>query len=401
MSRSTNRWKLITGVLAASVLIAAVLGTGLLAKPGSTDRHRIDGVPQARYERLARGMNIPSWFNWGPDDPAEILKLFPTSQLEGLKRMGFDYVRVPVNLWLLLDRENPDVPKPAAMAALHTAIERILATGLAVTVDLHTVDEGREDLAWGKMLERDDAFVDVYVRFWRGFASELSRHDPERTFLELMNEPEFWKMPDRWTRQIQPRVAAAAREGAPQHTIIATAPRNSWPVTLVSTEPLPDPNVVYTFHYYDPFVFTHQGFKGGPLEEVIGLRYPADMGTIYGMLDKVTNEQRFKLVKYGLEQWNRSNVERDIATVVEWRDRYGVQVICNEFGVVRNTAPGPDRIQWFHDVRRVFEDAHIGWAMWEYGGWFGLFASMEPSAKPDPDLVRALGVRMPDGEGGL
>jgi aryl-phospho-beta-D-glucosidase BglC (GH1 family) len=395
MSRSMNRWMLMVGILAATVLMATVLGSGLLARTG-TNHHRTDGVSQARYERLSRGMNVPSWFNWGPDDPAEILKLFPTAQLEGLQRMGFDYVRVPVNLWLLLDRENPDVPRPAAMAALHTVIERILATGLAVTVDLHTVDEGKENLAWGKMLERDDAFVDVYVKFWRGFASELSRHDPERTFLELMNEPEFWKTPERWTKQIQPRIAAAAREGAPRHTIIATAPRNSWPVSLVDMEPLPDPNVVYTFHYYDPFVFTHQGFKGGTLEEVVGLRYPADMGTIYAMLDKVTAEQRFKLVKYGLEQWDRRNIERDIATVVEWRDRYGVRVICNEFGVIRNTAPRADRIVWFRDVRMVFEDAGIGWAMWEYGGWFGLFASMEPSARPDPELVQALGLRLPD-----
>src|SRR5204863_3235450 len=88
-----------------------------------------------------------------------------------------------------------------------------------------------------------------------------ARRDPERLFLEIINEP-MVEDAYRWMG-IQARVAAAIRDGAPRHTIIAAGPRWSSVDELLRIEPLADRNVIYNFHLYDPHTFTHQGATWG------------------------------------------------------------------------------------------------------------------------------------------
>jgi len=52
------------------------------------------------------------------------------------------------------------------------------------------------------------------------------------------------------------KLAAAIREGAPQHTIIASGAHWSDDDDLVFLEPLRDPNVIYAFHFYESHIFT-------------------------------------------------------------------------------------------------------------------------------------------------
>ena len=76
-----------------------------------------------------------------------------------------------------------------------------------------------------------------------------------------MNEPEV-NDPYRWAG-IQARAAAAIREVAPHNTIIATGPNWSGIADLLTQHPLPDGNVIYNFHFYEPHEFTHQGASWG------------------------------------------------------------------------------------------------------------------------------------------
>ena len=46
---------------------------------------------------------------------------------------------------------------------------------------------------------------------------------------------------------------------------------------MVFLEPLPDPNVIYVFHFYEPHIFTHQGATWGAYywHWLKGLHYPS------------------------------------------------------------------------------------------------------------------------------
>ena len=47
---------------------------------------------------------------------------------------------------------------------------------------------------------------------------------------------------------------------------------------MIDSKPFDDPNIIYTFHYYDPFIFTHQGatWSAKGLPELKGVPFPAD-----------------------------------------------------------------------------------------------------------------------------
>jgi endoglucanase len=72
-------------------------------------------------------------------------------------------------------------------------------------------------------LGKDDEFVERFADFWRALAAHYSTWDADRVFLEIMNEPEFTDR-YRWLG-VQMKLAAAIREGAPAHTIIAAGAR--------------------------------------------------------------------------------------------------------------------------------------------------------------------------------
>ena len=111
---------------------------------------------------------------------------------------------------------------------------------------------------------------------WRRLAAHYADRDPGKIFFEIMNEPEV-NDPYRWAG-IQAAAAAAIREVAPKNTIIATGPNWSDIVDLLTQHPLPDGNVIYNFHFYEPHQFTHQGASWGEPWWIYthGIPYPAD-----------------------------------------------------------------------------------------------------------------------------
>jgi hypothetical protein len=143
---------------------------------------------------------------------------------------------------------------------LDDAIAEITAADLAVIVDIHSISLSASNAAnYSGALDSDDALVANFLAFWRTFAAHLAATtDPEWVFIEPMNEPVFESNPARWTA-IQRDLLAAIREQAPDHTLLATSTNWSSLDTFVELEPLDDPNIVYNFHFYEPFLFTHQG----------------------------------------------------------------------------------------------------------------------------------------------
>src|SRR5260370_14102461 len=90
----------------------------------------------------------------------------------------------------------------------------ILAQELAVIVDIHPSDEFK------KKLNSNDRQIEAFGEFWRALAQHLSTRDPERVFLQVINEP-MVEDGYRWFG-MQGKLISAIRSGAPQHTVIAS-----------------------------------------------------------------------------------------------------------------------------------------------------------------------------------
>ena len=310
-------------------------------------------VSPALLQKLARGVNISRWFRYPATDSEQHYRGFVIdADLDLLVAMGVTTVRLAVD------------PQYMHLQYLDEAVARLTGRGLVVVFDYH--DESRT-------IETGPAAVEALERAWSALAAHLAHVPPDRLLLEIFNESVFDEDPAAWF-PIRRRLAAAIRAAAPAHTIVAGGPNWSSLDGLLASEPLDDDNVLYTFHFYEPFEFTHQGapWVGGAVGRMRNIRYPA------------TPQQT-------------GHVERRVASAEEWARRHNVPAWAGEFGAYPPHAPKNDRLRWLYDVRTALERHGIGWAVWSYDESLGLDRVRDETGtiQVDWDSVAALGLRAP------
>ena len=300
--------------------------------------------------------------------------------------MGFDSVRLGIEPSLIVRHGSLTPANPEALAALDRAVDQILANHLAVMLCVFPNDDYKHSLSTSNG-------VDDFVLLWRVLAAHFAKADPAKVFFELINEPEV-PDPYRWMG-IQARVDEAIRGIDTEHTIIATAANYGSLPDILQLEPLRDPNVIYNFHFYEPYQFTHQGASWGASDWVYykDIPYPATPETLAAQMKNVPGDlARYNLFLYGASHWNGEAIAERIAFAAAWARERNVPLICNEFGAYRDTANPASRARWIGDVRAALEENHIGWAMWDYRGNFGVVEHTDTQITPDPAVLKALGL---------
>lgn len=379
------------GITACLFVVCALLVQAQIATQS------VSSVPASRLAHIRHGINLSEWFAQVYDPKGYTKEHFENwttaSDIALLKSAGFDHVRLSVNPQPMMDALRRHSGGAEYFGYLDAAVKMILDAGLAVEIDMHPDSDFKTRLA------KEDEFVERFADFWSMVAQHYASWDPDRVFFEILNEPEM-RDAYRWYG-VEAKLAAAIRRGAPANTIIAAGARWDDDDDLVFLEPLPDRNVVYVFHFYEPHIFTHQGATWGAYywHWLKGLHYPSSPENAAQVAQLVPEARdRMQVIRYGQDHWDASRIETEINQADDWAKQRGVPLICNEFGVFRNFSDPQDRARWITDVRTSLERHNIGWAMWDYSGSFGVVTNRETKAKLDEVTVRALGLKMPAGQ---
>ncbi len=353
----------------------------------------LSSVPPSRLAHLRHGVNLSAWFAQVYDPRGytkEHFEAWNTRQdIALIKSAGFDHVRLSVNPQPLMDAMRRSDRGAEYFGYLDAAMKMILDAGLTVELDMHP------DSDFKAKLEQDD-LVERFADFWRTVAQHYSSWSADRVFFEILNEPEM-RDSYRWYG-VEAKLAAAIRQAAPAHTILAAGARWDDDDDVIFLEPLRDPNVVYVFHFYEPHIFTHQSATWGAYywRWVKRLRYPSspeNAAQVAASIPEALN--RLYVIRYGQDHWDASRVEAEINQAADWAKQNRVPLICNEFGVFRDGADPEDRVRWITDVRTSLERHGIGWAMWDYSGSFGVAIKKDGVATLDEATVKALGLSRP------
>lgn len=359
-----------------------------------------DGVPPERVARLARGINLSHWYAQsvvGHHRPEHTDHWITRRDLDRIRELGFTYVRLPFDPELLWPANaDPANLDPAYLARLDQAVAMALDANLAVMVDVHPTTAFNERL-------RDDAeFLAAFTKFWTSLAAHLSKSDPERVFLEAVNEPVFNNAPRWWAAQRA--ILDAIRGTAPHHTLVATSDLWGRIDTLIPMEPYPDKNIVYGFHCYDPFNFTHQGasWVGEPTKSIRRVPYPITVEVAETVVPFQENETNKGAVwQLGHERWNYPKLKSVLAQAADWGHKHNAFVVCTEFGARRDDVVPEHRFTYLRDFRSACEANAIPWAMWDYAGGFGIVTGGQPDRRELDELTAdALGMRLPPPETG-
>ncbi len=328
---------------------------------------------------LRRGVNITHWFRFPPSgDPAALRAYLDDAALEELRRAGFTFVRIPVQPDLL---SAPD--------ALADAVARVQRHHLAVVVAL---------FATGWHLETDPTDRARLLATWRSLASMLRRFDAKATFPEVLNEPVFAGDPGAWAG-LQHQALMAIRATLPTNTIVISGADWGGIGGLLSLPPEQDPNVVYSFHFYDPAELTTLGAYRSDLDSAVMARLPfpaPDRAACQAMADSAGDRPTANLMRYYCAQrWDGAKIAARVAVAGAWARRHRVRVFAGEFGASQRLN-APARLAWLTTVRQACERLGIGWALWGYDDSMGFALHPPGDRRPmDPAIIRALGLMQP------
>ncbi len=374
---------------ARALLVGSLLGAMSAVLADAQGPSGQSGLAFQRVQHLRRGINLSMWYAQANDYSAARLASFTTMQdFQLVHSLGFDHVRLSIDPEPLIAERQSGSLRTEAMERLDGTVRDLNGLGLAVVLDIHPGQ------AWVRDVTASEDGTTRLFNFWRNFAHHYAPSDPGLVFFEVLNEPfgvDWYK----WAG-VQARAIQVIRTQAPQHTIIATGAEWGKIDGLVATEPVRDDNVIYTFHMYEPFEFTHQGASWMPPGSIYlhSVPYPSSPEAVAPLLAGEPDEQaRLGLQRYGLERWDGKRLAGEIGLVLEWARSRHVPLWCGEFGAYRDFAPPSARAQWIADARRAFEADGIGWTMWDYQGTFGLVTKANGQTKVDEDVVRALGLR--------
>ena len=349
-------------------------------------------------ERLAgfrRGVNLSHWYAQSFDETYEESRLasyMTERDFKLIKEMGFDHVRLTLDDTVLFDADAPGTLKAEPLAKFDQRLTGLLDAGVDVIVDLHPSDEYKAAL-------HKPANADALVANWRALATHLSTRDPNRVLFEVLNEPgETWPT-DQW-QPLQGRVLAAIREAAPRHTVVVAGGKWTGADDLIGLEPYDDANVLYTFHWYEPFMFTHQSAEWGwePAKHLAGLPWPVGPADAEAVTAKVTDAaahpESAKHLKYQIENgWYTEDwTKQKLQAVADWQKEHGVAVYVGEFGAYTKATPPESRYRWYGFCAQEFKRHGWGWATWDYAGGFRMVEGEDGRREADRKMVEALGL---------
>jgi endoglucanase len=343
-----------------------------------------------RAAALTRGVSLSGWFGgWGDYSPEHTSTYITAADFQMMKAMGIRYVRFPLDPTLLSQGGLRNPNKDQIWARIDSALDLAMNSGMAVDFVVFPRDDYKQRLA-------TQSGADQFIMLWQILAKHFVGRDPDRFFFELMNESEE-QDPYRWVG-LESATVKAIRDIDAQHTILASGAHYDSLGDLLTTHTLDDPNIVYTFHFYEPYAFTHQGASWGSVEwnYFSDIPYPATSSQIADRLKNIPDDSaRYQLYLYGAEGWNAASILQRIAFAAAWGRERHVPVVCNEFGAFRDTAPQDSRARYLHDVRTALDQNSIGWGMWDWSGNFGLVTHQANAIVLDRLDVDALGLKQP------
>lgn len=388
----------------------------------------LSGQALAEPPIFQRGVNLDLWVEWRSiaemlDDP-DYLDVYPDwrrvitpAMYRLVADQGFDFVRMPMDPGPLL-AYGPGEAQDALIADMRAGAEEALAAGLKVIIDMHPLPRGDET---GGMEDILGPLWPDYVALVGRVATALDGLPPDRVALEPLNEPTndceavYSDAPAVWPGMLA-ELHAAARQGAPDLTVVLTGACWGGVPGLAALDPdmIDDDNVLWSFHSYTPFTYTHQGaiWDSAPLKLISGLPYPPSLMTpeIAAAVEAEATARLLakdstadpaaiaeKIAKYMATP--DTMVSEDITNAAAWADANGLarsRLILGEFGALHTSHGLVQPREWYHaflaDKRRAAEAAGIGWAVLSHAGDMGVAIPDDPDRRLAPDTCLALGL---------
>ncbi len=224
---------------------------------------------RAMNARLGRGINLGNaWdaysedtenYGYGYGDPLDGAWGNPIQDeyFEIVKAAGFNSVRIPV-AWQNNSNPTTHEVSPERLAGVVEDISLAINAGLAVVVDFHWYFELMNAAnAYSTEPEAYEAEKMHFLSIWAQVATVLNAFPDSMLVLEILNEPTIANAT--LLNDVMTSAYNVIRSAAPGKTIMFESYHAAKFGDLDALKLPQDGNIIYSGHYYEPYIFTHEG----------------------------------------------------------------------------------------------------------------------------------------------
>lgn len=340
-----------------------------------------------------KGINLGGWLSqYGTKGHEHFASFITEADIAQVASWGLDHVRLPVDYPVLESDAAPGVALEQGYAYIDQCLEWCAAHGLGVVLDIHeapgfTFTNDLESETKHRNVLFDDATAqDRFTALWETIARRYATaHVP--LIFELLNEVTL-PTNDKWNALAQ-RLHGAIRALAPTTPIMIGGTHNNAVKGLDGLVVIDDPHTIYTFHTYEPLLFTHQNAHWSFAPRTWGEKpeYPGTLPRLAEFLEEYPQftDEYHDVVDRHLDRHYLAGV---VAPAVEFGKKHGKQLYCGEFGVADWIEP-QSRRRWLADFLGELREHGIGSALWTYKAMdFGV-VNLDGSVR-DPEYLEIL-----------
>ncbi len=339
------------------------------------------------------GVNVGGWLSQYGDKGHEHFQSFITEKdIAQIASWGLDHVRLPVDYPVIESDDAPGAPLEAGYAYIDNCLEWCAKHGLSVVLDIHeapgfTFTNDLETETKHRNVLFDDAAVqERFIALWETIARRYA-NAPVPLIFELLNEVTL-PTNDKWNA-LATKLHTAIRAIDSTTPIMIGGTFNNAVKGLEGLVVIEDPHLIYTFHTYEPLLFTHQNAHWSFAPRTWGEK-PSYPGTLPRLAEFLEEYPEFK-GEYGDvvdRHLDRNYLAGVVAPAVEFSKAHGVPLYCGEFGVADWIEP-ESRRRWLADFLSITREHSIGTALWTYKAMdFGV-VNVDGSVR-DPEYLEIL-----------
>lgn len=335
---------------------------------------------------FSKGFNLSDWLNTS-QDYWFVPDKYKEQDFEDLKTLGVDVVRVPINFPLFMGPAPAYTFNNKLLDVLDNAVEWASSRGIYIILDQHS-----DFSPAGFTADKED----LVASGLRQLASRYKGKD--HVLIEVFNEPNSDYIEKSWN-EIQLRLISEIRNIDKNVIIIATGVGGG--ITRLRELPkINDDRIIYTFHYYNPFLFTHQGAEWIPSRHIANVPFPYDADKMPPMPNEFKGNAEYEgYYNIYSAQGNERAIAQELMEIYSWATDNNRLIFCGEFGTLTTASKG-DRNRWYKAVCDNLAAFGIAWTAWEYSSGsmpnFGVFKGTKNfETNLDADLIRAMGLNVP------
>lgn len=311
---------------------------------------------------FSRGVNLTGWFQ--ASSPRKIqFRKFTKKDFSDIKSLGCDVIRLPINLHAMTNGAPNYTIDPIFFSFLDSTVNWAEDLNLYLMIDNHTFDPATST---------DPQIGQVLVKVWPQIAQRYKDRS-DYILYEVLNEPHG--ITNQLWGDIQQDVIDAIRVVDTKHTIVVGPSSYNSYNDLNQMPVYTDNNLLYTFHFYDPFMFTHQGasWNTPSMVSLAGVPFPYNAATMPPCPPDLVGTWVEQALNQYPSQGNVAYVQSLLDIAVNFRNSRNINIFCGEFGVYIPNSDTSDRVYWYGVVKDYLEANNIPWTIWDYKGSFGLF----------------------------